>query len=228
MEIILDSINNYDEKRNNLTYTFNYPINLKENKISLAALIYYNFFPNILEESLIIIIYQGVSYNINFEANIMLNVYDINSIVQDVIKKDIPDLENKLDINIDLTRFKCIINIMDDFSVLLDDTFKELLGFQNSIYTQGLNFSENIPKVDRTKYLKIYSNIIDDKDDPGFLTNVYIEGDQSELVVYRELTNIKEKPTIDGVFNSISINILNQNREKITMKDYYMVSLYIS
>ena len=44
-----------------------------------------------------------------------------------------------------------------------------IFGFSNSITTEWYNRSDLIPNVDKTKYLKLYCNLVDNKDDNEFL-----------------------------------------------------------
>ena len=42
------------------------------------------------------------------------------------------------------------------------------------------------PQVDRVKYLKIFSNIVDNINDSNFLSNIYINSDVSNLITFNE------------------------------------------
>ena len=103
-----------------------------------------------------------------------------------------------------------------------------LLGFSNSIITEGYNRSNLIPNVDKTKYLKLYCNLVDNKDDNKFLSNIFIKGDISSQVTYENFNIYKSKKILNSIFNYIEICIKNQNNEKIDMKDFFQISVYIS
>ena len=55
----------------------------------------------------------------------------------------------------------------------------DLFRFSNSVITQGYHRSDLIPNVDKIKYLKLYCNLVDNKDDNEFLTNIFMKGDIS-------------------------------------------------
>ena len=87
--------------------------------------------------------------------------------------------------------------------------------------------SDLIPQINRINYLKIYSNIIDNENNPYYLSNVFIKSDVSELSVYNENNIYKKQKIINDIFNYIEIEIFDEENEKIEMTDYFSVSLYI-
>ena len=87
--------------------------------------------------------------------------------------------------------------------------------------------SDLIPQINRINYLKIYSNIIDNENNPYYLSNVFIKSNVSELSVYNENNIYKKQKIIDDIFNYIEIEIFDEENEKIEMTDYFSVSLYI-
>ena len=87
--------------------------------------------------------------------------------------------------------------------------------------------SDLIPQINRINYLKIYSNIIDNKNNPYYLSNVFIKSNVSELTVYNENNIYKKQRIINDVFNYIEIEIFDEENEKIEKTDYFSVSLYI-
>ena len=87
--------------------------------------------------------------------------------------------------------------------------------------------SDLIPQINRINYLKIYSNIIDNENNPYYLSNVFIKSNVSELSVYNENNIYKKQGIINDVFNYIEIEIFDEENEKIEMTDYFSVSLYI-
>ena len=87
--------------------------------------------------------------------------------------------------------------------------------------------SDLIPQINRINYLKIYSNIIDNENNPYYLSNVFIKSNVSELTVYNENNIYKKQKIINDIFNYIEIEIFDEENEKIEMTDYFSVSLYI-
>ena len=83
--------------------------------------------------------------------------------------------------------------------------------------------------MDRTKFLKIYCNLVDNKEDNEFLTNVFIKNNISDQIIYENNNNnYKRKKKLDTTFNYIEVCIRNENNEDIIMKDFFQISLYIS
>ena len=50
-----------------------------------------------------------------------------------------------------------------------------LFGFEENIVKEGQNRSIKIPNLDKTKFLKIYCNLVDNNEDDQFLTNFFIK-----------------------------------------------------
>ena len=70
-----------------------------------------------------------------------------------------------------------------------------LLGFSKYVINPGYNRSDLIPNIDKTKYLKIYCNIVNNKKENEFLSNVFIKNGIGDLVVY-DNSNIYKKQKI--------------------------------
>ena len=87
--------------------------------------------------------------------------------------------------------------------------------------------SDKTPQINKINYLKIYSNIIDNKHNPYYLSNIFIKSNVSELTVLMKILYIKKQKIINDVFNYIEIEIFDAKNEKIEMTDYFSVSLYI-
>ena len=102
-----------------------------------------------------------------------------------------------------------------------------MLGFSYKILKKNLQRSDLIPQINRINYLKIYSNIIDNENNPYYLSNVFIKSNVSELTVYNENNIYKKQKIINDIFNYIEIEIFDEENEKIEMTDYFSVSLYI-
>ena len=103
----------------------------------------------------------------------------------------------------------------------------KMLGFSHKILRKDLQRSDLIPQINRINYLKIYSNIIDNENNPYYLSNVFIKSNVSELSVYNENNIYKKQKIINDIFNYIEIEIFDEENEKIEMTDYFSVSLYI-
>ena len=76
--------------------------------------------------------------------------------------------------------------------------------------------------------MKLYCNLVDNKDDNEFLSNIFIKGDISSQVTYENFNIYKSKKILNSTLDYIEICIKNQNNEKIEMKDFFQISVYIS
>ena len=85
-----------------------------------------------------------------------------------------------------------MIILEEGFTLILDENFKKLFGFSNGIINESYTRSDLTPNIDRVKYLKIFSNIINNTNDDQFLSNIFINGDVSNLITFNE-SNIYEK-----------------------------------
>ena len=103
-----------------------------------------------------------------------------------------------------------------------------MLGFTKYVIKEGYHRSEELPQIDKTKYLKTYSNIVDNSNEQNFLTNVLIENQIGDLVTYDNLNIYKNQKILETEFDYIEVCIKNQNNQNIALKDFYQVSIYIS
>ena len=55
-----------------------------------------------------------------------------------------------------------------------------LFGFSKHVFNEGYYRSDLIANVDEVKFLKLYCNLIDNREDIEFLTSVFIKGGISE------------------------------------------------
>ena len=110
----------------------------------------------------------------------------------------------------------------------LDINFKNLFGFENNIFKEGYHRSTKIPNLDKTKFLKIYCNLVDNKEDNEFLTNVFIKNNISDQVTYENHNIYKQKKILDTSFDYIEACVKNENNQDISLIDFYQISLYIS
>ena len=102
-----------------------------------------------------------------------------------------------------------------------------LFGFSNSVITAGYNRSDLIPNGDKVKFLKLYCNLVDNRENDKFLINVFIKGDISQQVTYENDNIYKSKNILHTSFNYIEICIKDHNRP-VNMKDLFQIRVYIS
>ena len=163
MEIILNS-NENKINDNCLRYNFKQPIRFNNQYISLTNMIFYNYFPNIDENYKLKVKYTNREIEINFQKG-AYNVSDISNIINLELKENSIDIEDPIKIIVDINQYKILIIIKEDFKLILDKNFMKLLGFSKYVINPGYNRSDLIPQIDKTKYLKIYCNIVDNKNE---------------------------------------------------------------
>ena len=106
-------------------------------------------------------------------------------------------------------------------------TFLECLDLAIKYLKKDLQRNDKTPQINSINYLKIYSNVIDNKHNPYYLSNIFIKSNLSELAIYNENNIYKKQKVINDLFNYIEIEILDEKNQKIEMTDYFSVSLYI-
>ena len=229
MEYILTS-NQHVIKNNCLRYTFQKPIRFQNQYISLTSMIFYNYFENITDKFKLTIKNKTQSYAINFK-NGSYNVSDISKIIDNEIKENfnnISENEKYVQIVIYVNRYAILIIIKENWVLELDNNFVELFGFEKNIFEEGYHRSTLTPNLDKTKFLKIYCNLVDNKEDNEFLTNVFIKNNISDQIIYENDNIYKRKRILDTSFNYIEVCIKNEKNQDIIMKDFFQISLYIS
>ena len=225
-EFILNS-NLHKINNNTLRFNFKKPVRFVNSNVSLTNMIFYNYFPNVDDNYKILVNYNNETTIINFTKG-AFNIDDISNIINLEINDKYGFKENKIEIIVDVNRYSILIILEEGFSIVLDENFKKLLGFSNGIINESYTRSNLVPNIDKTKYLNIYSNIIDNYNNNNFLTSVYIDSDISSLVNYNE-TNIHRKQKVyENLFDYIEITIKNQDNIDIEMKDFFQVAIYIS
>ena len=158
-------------------------------------------------------------------------VYDISKIIDDEIEKNFNNISEKekyVQIVADVNRYAILVVIKENWVLELDKDFMDLFGFEKNIFEEGYHRSSKIPSLDRTKFLKIYCNLVDNKEDNMFLTNVFIKNNIGEQIIYENHNNYKRKRILDTSFNYIEVSIKNQKNEDIIMTDLFQISFYIS
>ena len=229
MEYILSS-DQHEFKNNCLRYTFQKPIRFQDQYISLTSMIFYNYFENITNKFKLTIKNKTQSHAINFK-NGSYNVSDISKIIDNEIKvnfNNISENEKYIQIVIDVNRYAILIIIKENWVLELDNNFMNLFGLEKNIFEEGCHRSTLTPKLDKTKFLKIYCNLVDNKEDNEFLTNVFIKNNISDQIIYENNNIYKRKRILDTSFNYIEVCIKNQKNQDLIMKDFFQISLYIS
>ena len=103
----------------------------------------------------------------------------------------------------------------------------KLLGFSKYSINPGYNRSDLTPQIDKTKYLKIYCNVVDNKNDNEHLTNVFIRNGIGDLVVFDSFGIYKKQKIMETDFNFIEIFVRNQDNKNIELIDTWLISVYI-
>ena len=206
MEYILAS-NQHEIKNNCLRYTFQKLIQFKNQYISLTSMIFYNYFENISDKFKLIVKNKIQSHTINFK-NGSYYASDISKIIEDEIKNNFNDISEKekyVQIVKDVNRYAILIVIKKDWILKLDKNFMDLFGFEINIFNEGHHRSTKIPALDKTKFLKIYCNLVDNKENNEFLTNIFIKNNISDQVTYENNNIYKRKNILNTTFNYIEI-----------------------
>ena len=193
-DLILNS-NEHKVDSNKLRYEFKSSIRFDNSIMSLTHAIFYNFFHNVKESYQMKVKKQNTFYNISF-IDSMLEVHDIDKIINDkLIRHELLTEDDTPIISIltDINTFKIIVLIEDGYELHLDDNFAKMLRFSDKILKRYLQRSDLTPQINSINYLKIYCNIIDNKNNPYYLSNVFIKSGISELTVYTEHSIFKKK-----------------------------------
>ena len=96
----------------------------------------------------------------------------------------------------DVNRYAILIAIKKDWILELDKNFMDLFGFEKNIFKEGYHRFSKTPNLDKTKFLKIYCNLVDNKEDNEFFTNVFIKNNISDQIIYENDNNYKRKKNI--------------------------------
>ena len=166
------------------------------------------------------------SHTVNFK-NGSYYPSDISKIINE---KDfnISEKEKPIEIGIDVNRYSILIAVKENWELHLDKNFMNLFGFEKNIFKEGFHRSTKIPNLDKTKFFKIYYNLVDNKEDNEFLTNVFIKNNIGDQVIYENHNNYKRKKILDTSFDYIEICIKDEDNANVIMKDLFQISLYIS
>ena len=206
MEYILTS-NQHEIKNNCLRYNFQKPIRFQNQYISLTSMIFYNYFENISDKFKLVIKNKTQSYTINF-TNGSYYASDVSKIIDDEIKNNFNNISEKekyVQIEMDVNRYAIIIVIKKDWILELDKNFMDLFGFEKNIFKERYHRSTKTPNLDKTEFLKIYCNLVNNKEDNEFLTNVFITNNIGDQIIYENHNNYKRKKILDTSFNYIEV-----------------------
>ena len=179
--------------------------------MSLTQAIFYNFFHNVKESYQMKVKKDYTFYTISFIDSI-IEVPDINKILNDeLIRHELLTEDDTPIISIltDINTFKIIVLIENGYELHLDDNFSRMLGFSDKILKRYLQRSDLTPQINSIDYLKIYCNIIDNKNNPYYLSNVFIKSGLSVLSVYTEPSIFKKQEIINDNFNYIEFEFLD-------------------
>ena len=193
-------------------------------------MIFYNYFENISDKFKLTIKNKTQSHIVNFK-NGSYNASDISKIIDNEIKENFNNISEKekyVQIVVDVNRYAILIVIKEDWVLELDKNFMNLFGFEKNFFEEGYHRSTKTPNLDKTKFLKIYCNLVNNKEDNMFLSNISIKNNIGDQIIYENHNNYKRKKILDTSFNYIEVCIKNQKNEDITMTDLFQISLYIS
>ena len=225
-EFILNS-NEHKINDNTLRFNFKKPIRFTNSNISLTNAVFYNYFPNVYENYKIYVNYNNQNTIINFSKG-AYNVSDISNIINLELNEKYDFKEDKINIVTDVNQYSILIILEEGFTIVLDENFKKLFGFSNGIINKTYTRSDLTPNVDRVKYLKIFSNIVDNINDGNFLSNIYINSDVSNLITFNESNIYRKQKIYEHTFRFLEINIKDQSNRDIGLKDFFQISVYIS
>ena len=227
-KLILNSDENKVDS-NKLRYEFKSSVRFDNSFMSLNQAIFYNFFHNVKESYQMKVKKNNTFYTISF-IDSMLEVEDINKIINnELIKRELLKEDDNPVISIiaDINTFKILILIEDGYELHLDDNFARMLGFSDKILKKYLQRSDLVPQVNPINYLKIYCNIIDNKNNPYYLTDVFIQSGVGELTIYKEQSIYAKEKIINDTFDYIEFEFLDEKNNKIELLDHFSISVYI-
>ena len=225
-EFILNS-NQHKINDNTLRFNFKKPIRFTNSNISLTNILFYNYFPNIDDGYKIYVNYNNETTIIDFRKG-AYNVNDISNIINLELNEKYDFKEDKIKIIVDVNRYSILIVLEKGFTLILDNNFKNLFGFSDGIINNSYTRSDLTPNIDRVKYLKVFSNIVNNENDNEFLSNIFINGDVGSLITFNESNIYKKQKIYENTFDYLEIKIKDQNNRDLELKDFFQISVYIS
>ena len=224
-EFILNSIQ-HKINDNTLRFNFKKPIRFTNSNVSLTNAIIFNYFPNVYDDYKIYVNYDNQTTIINFSKG-AYNVNDISNIINLELNEKYDFKEDKINIVTDVNQYSILFILEEGFTIVLDENFKKLFGFSNDIINKSYTRSDLVPEVDRVKFLKIFSNIVDNIYDDNFLSNIYIKSDVGNVINFNESNIFRKQKIYENTFRFLEIYIKDQNNRDIEMKDFFQISVYI-
>ena len=155
-------------------------------------MIFYNYFPN--DNYKIYVNYDNQTTILNLKKG-AYNVDDISNIINLELNEKYNFKKDKINILIDVNRYSILIVLEEEFTLILDENFKKLFGFSNGIINESHTRSDLTPNINRVKYLKIFSNLVNNQNDNEFLSNIFINDDVAKLITFTE-SNIYKRQKI--------------------------------
>ena len=221
-------LNSIDHKINDNTLRFNFkkPMRFTNSNISLTNAVFSNYFPNIFDNYKIYVTYNNQPTIVNFSKG-AYNVEDINNIINLELNQKYDFKEDKINIVTDVNKYSILVILEEGFTIVLDENFKKLFGFSNGIINKSYTRSDLTPNVDRVKYLKIFSNMVDNINDNNFLSDIYINNGVGNLITFNDSTIFRKQKIYENTFRFLEINIKDQNNRNIEMTDFFKISVYI-
>ena len=134
-----------------------------------------------------------------------------------------------INVNFDLCDHWVIYDpLRSEKTVIAVDRIKTVLSYSHIDISFQENSEKSVePVLMVVKGLKIYCNIIDNKNNPYYLSNLFIKSGLSELTVYTEQSIFKKQKIINDNLNYIEFEFLDEKNNKIEMTDYFSISVYI-
>ena len=221
-------LNSIDHKINDNTLRFNFkkPIRFTNSNISLTNAVFSNYFPNVFDNWKIYVTYNNQTTIINFSKG-AYNVEDISNIINLELNEKYDFKEDKINIVTDVNKYSILFILEEGFTIILDENFKKLFGFSNGLINKSYTRSDLTPNIDRVKFLKIYSNIVDNINDSNFLSNIYIKSDVGNVITFDESNIYRKQKIYENTFRFLEIYIKDQNNRNIEMTDFFSnFSLY--
>ena len=83
------------------------------------------------------------------------------------------------------------------------------------------------PRVNKLNYIKVFLNILDNKIEENYLTQVFVQSSVGNSNFYRQDSIYKRKNILNTLFEFIEVTFLNKNNEVIPFKDFFSISLFI-
>ena len=175
----------------------NDPIRFINQKISLMSIIFYNYFENITDKFTMSVRHSNKMIILNFK-NGSYNISDLNQIINDTIQEKFNITDQPITISVDVNRYSILIIVEENWELQLDKNFMNLFGFSNYVFNEGYHRSDLIPNVDKVKFLKLYCNLVDNREDNEYLTNVFINEGISDQVKYENDNIYKSKSILNS------------------------------